>query len=119
MVHTTTPATYRVPTIADTPRAFHTKLLAASANSRRKAVFSSKGVGEVACFLGSAAYFALRNAVQAARADAGFTGAFDLGTPATVRRVRQRLAGSCGAGLLRSAELFDQHWCLCYCRRIE
>ena len=85
VVHTTTPDTYRVPSMANTPRQFNTRLLAASSNSQRKAVFSSKGVGEVSCFLGSAVYFALRSAVQAARLDAGRTAEFELGTPATVR----------------------------------
>ena len=88
VVHTTTPDTYRVPSMANTPRQFNTRLLAASSNSRRKAVFSSKGVGEVSCFLGSAVYFALRSAVQAARLDAGHTAEFELGTPATVRLSR-------------------------------
>jgi xanthine dehydrogenase molybdopterin-binding subunit B len=70
--------------MANTPREFNTRLLSSSVNSRRKAVYSSKGVGEVATFLGSAAFFALRNAVHAARQDAGCKADFELGTPATV-----------------------------------
>eukprot|EP01043_Picozoa_sp_COSAG02_P050787 COSAG02_NODE_5265_length_4486_cov_2.841577_3_plen_144_part_00 len=71
--------------MANTPREFNTQLLDDSSNNRRKAVYSSKGVGEVTAFLGSAVHFALLNAVQAAREDAGFSMAFKLDTPATVR----------------------------------
>jgi hypothetical protein len=71
--------------MTNTPREFNTQLLGDSSNTRRKAVYSSKGVGEVTAFLGSAVYFALRNAVQAAREDAGHSVAFKLDTPATVR----------------------------------
>ena len=83
----------------DVPRVFNTRLLAQSSNSREKAVFSSKGVGEVAAFLGSSVYFALRNAVQAARRDAGLTGDFELGTPATAERVRF----ACHDGIVQAA----------------
>ena len=71
--------------MANTPREFNTRLLGDSSNTRRKAVYSSKGVGEVTAFLGSAVHFALLHAVQAAREDAGFFMAFALDTPATVR----------------------------------
>ena len=38
VVHSTTPDIYRVPTMANTPREFNTRLLGSSVNSRRKAV---------------------------------------------------------------------------------
>ena len=87
------PSSYRIPTMRDVPRVFNTRLLANSTNSKPQSVYSSKGVGEVATFLGSASFFALRNAVHAARKALGIAGAatFTLPSPATPDRVRMAI----------------------------
>ena len=57
------------------------------------AVHSSKAVGEPPFFLGAAVFFAIRDAVAAARADhlgaeGGGTAHFDFFSPATSERIR-------------------------------
>lgn len=53
-----------------------------------KAIHSSKAVGEPPFFLASAVFFAIKEAIIAARADAGYTGWFPLDNPATPERIR-------------------------------
>uniref|UniRef100_A0AC34QK58 Aldehyde oxidase/xanthine dehydrogenase second molybdopterin binding domain-containing protein n=1 Tax=Panagrolaimus sp. JU765 TaxID=591449 RepID=A0AC34QK58_9BILA len=80
------PGNYKIPTADDTPRRFHVKLLKGSSNKR--AIFSSKAVGEPPLFLGSAVFFAIREAVRAYRRDHGKTGYFRMDSPATPERIR-------------------------------
>jgi xanthine dehydrogenase/oxidase len=65
---TTNPHTYLIPTSADVPKDFRVTLLGDSPNPQ--AVHSSKAVGEPPFFLSSSVYFALKDAVRAAREDA-------------------------------------------------
>jgi xanthine dehydrogenase/oxidase len=93
-VISTDTSTYRIPAMRDVPRVICTTLLENSYNSKPRAVYSSKGVGEVATFLGSACYFALHNAVRAAReAQPGIKepGVFQMASPATPDRVRMAI----------------------------
>jgi xanthine dehydrogenase/oxidase len=60
-------------------------------------VHSSKGIGEPPLFLGAAVMLALKEAVYAARGDAGLTGHFPLSSPATSERLRM----ACGDALAR------------------
>lgn len=53
-----------------------------------KAIHSSKGVGEPPFFLASAVFFAIKDAITAARAQAGCNGWFPLDNPATPERIR-------------------------------
>lgn len=53
-----------------------------------KAIHSSKAVGEPPFFLASAVFFAIKDAIIAARADAGLSGWFPLDNPATPERIR-------------------------------
>lgn len=57
-----------------------------------KAIHSSKAVGEPPFFLASAVFFAIKDAIIAARADAGHTGWFPLDNPATPERIRMACA---------------------------
>ena len=66
---TVTPHTYLIPTAADVPRDFRITLLGDSPNPQ--AVHSSKAVGEPPFFLSSSVYFALKDAVRAARQEGG------------------------------------------------
>ncbi|KAI5627549.1 aldehyde oxidase [Silurus asotus] len=85
VLYTRGPAQYKIPAVCDVPLQFNVYLLAGSQNPH--AIYSSKGIGEPMLFLGSAVFFALKDAIMAARKDAGFTGLFTLSSPATPERV--------------------------------
>ena len=69
--HTRGPGTYKIPSADDAPSDLRVSLLKGSRNAATaKTVHSSKAVGEPPFFLGAAAFFALKRAVGAARADA-------------------------------------------------
>nr|POF16090.1 xanthine dehydrogenase 1 [Quercus suber] len=53
-----------------------------------KAIHSSKGVGEPPFFLASAVFFAVKDAITAARAEVGCNDWFALDDPATPERIR-------------------------------
>ncbi|KAM9628834.1 LOW QUALITY PROTEIN: aldehyde oxidase 2-like [Morphnus guianensis] len=80
------PDTYKIPAICDIPEQFCVYLLPNSRNSI--AIYSSKGVGEARFFLGSSVFFAIRDAVTAARKERGLPLAFTLNSPLTVERIR-------------------------------
>ncbi|KAE9550987.1 hypothetical protein FO519_005802 [Halicephalobus sp. NKZ332] len=80
------PGNYKIPSADDVPRHFYVKLLKGSSNKR--AIFSSKAVGEPPLFLGSTIFFAIREAVRAYRKDHGHTGYFRMDSPATPERIR-------------------------------
>eukprot|EP00775_Hariotina_reticulata_P012370 gene12370-12505_t len=84
------PGTYKIPTANDVPIDFRVTLLQNTPNPR--AVHSSKAVGEPPFHLGAAVFFALKDAVYAARAAAGHTGWFNLDAPATPERLRMACA---------------------------
>ena len=63
------PGNYKIPAADDIPRDFRVELLKDVPNVR--AVHSSKAVGEPPFHLGASVLFALRDAVKAARSDAG------------------------------------------------
>merc|ERR1711862_591759 len=81
------PGTYKIPSFNDVPVDFRVSLFEGSSN--KKAIYSSKGVGEPPFFLGSTVLFAIKNACQAARLDAGLPDEyFTLRAPATAERIR-------------------------------
>lgn len=84
MLYTRGPSQYKIPAICDIPLKFNIYLLAGSENAH--AIYSSKGIGEPTVFLGSSSFFAIKDAVASARADAGLTGPFTLNSPATPER---------------------------------
>ncbi|KAJ1663896.1 hypothetical protein IW140_004251 [Coemansia sp. RSA 1813] len=61
------PGNYKIPSAMDIPRDFRVTLLEGVDTSMLKTIFSSKGIGEPPLFLGSSVFFALRDAVLAAR----------------------------------------------------
>ena len=88
-LHTAGPGAYKLPAFNDTPREFNVRLMSGVDN--RVAVHSSKAVGEPPFFLGATTFFAIRNAIAAAReehltseADAPFA----FYSPATTERIR-------------------------------
>lgn len=80
------PGTYKVPGPGDVPAVFNVALLKDSCNPY--AVHSSKGVGEPPLYLGQVVFWAIHEAVRAARADNGITGYYQMTLPATVERIR-------------------------------
>ncbi|XP_013414652.1 xanthine dehydrogenase/oxidase-like [Lingula anatina] len=82
------PGAYKIPGYSDIPREFHVSLLKGSSNSHPRAVYSSKGIGEPPLVLALSVFFAIKNAIASARADAGLAGRFKLTSPATSEKIR-------------------------------
>ncbi|GLC34818.1 hypothetical protein PLESTB_001167600 [Pleodorina starrii] len=80
------PGTYKIPSVNDIPVDFRVQLLANAPNVR--AIHSSKAVGEPPFHLGASVFFALKDAVYAAREAAGLSGYFHMDAPATPERLR-------------------------------
>mmetsp|Transcript_23216 Transcript_23216/g.63765 ORF Transcript_23216/g.63765 Transcript_23216/m.63765 type:complete len:148 (-) Transcript_23216:691-1134(-) len=92
------PGGYKLPAFNDTPRQFNVRLLSGVDN--KVAVHSSKAVGEPPFFLGASVFFAIKNAIAAARTDhLGTTGEkhFRLYSPATTERIRMACGDSIAA----------------------
>lgn len=84
ILYTRGPSQYKIPSVCDMPLSFNIYLLPNSDNPH--AIYSSKGIGEPCVFLGSAVFFAIKDAVSAARLDSGLFGPFSLDSPATAER---------------------------------
>uniref|UniRef100_A0A182PJ61 Aldehyde oxidase/xanthine dehydrogenase a/b hammerhead domain-containing protein n=1 Tax=Anopheles epiroticus TaxID=199890 RepID=A0A182PJ61_9DIPT len=80
------PGMYKLPGFADIPGEFNVSLLTGAPNPR--AVYSSKAVGEPPLFLASSIFFAIRDAITAARKEENLTEEFTLISPATSSRIR-------------------------------
>ncbi|KAK3580014.1 hypothetical protein CHS0354_001675 [Potamilus streckersoni] len=80
------PGTYKIPGFGDIPVEFNVSLLKGSVN--KKAVYSSKAIGEPPLFLAASVFFAVKDAILAARTDAGYGDNFRLVSPATPERIR-------------------------------
>ena len=89
------PGAYKIPGFGDIPSQFNVSLLRGTSNPR--AVYSSKAVGEPPLFLASSVFFAIKNAIEAARSDATKSQnssikesvkIFKLDAPATAERIR-------------------------------
>ncbi|XP_049327315.1 aldehyde oxidase 6 [Astyanax mexicanus] len=84
VLYTRGPGQYKIPAVCDVPLQFNVYLLSGSHNPH--AIYSSKGIGEPTLFLGSSVFFALKEAMAAARSDSGLSGPFPLHSPATPER---------------------------------
>ncbi|CAH1710177.1 unnamed protein product [Chironomus riparius] len=80
------PGMYKIPTIGDIPGEFNVSLLTGASNPR--AVYSSRAVGEPPIFLASSVFFAIKEAVGAARKEENLETHFYLQAPATSARIR-------------------------------
>ncbi|XP_057800195.1 xanthine dehydrogenase 1-like isoform X2 [Salvia miltiorrhiza] len=85
-LYTCGPGSYKIPSINDVPLKFNISLLKGAPNP--KAIHSSKAVGEPPFFLASAVFFAIKDAIRAARAEVGLSDWFCLDNPATPERIR-------------------------------
>ncbi|XP_032670200.1 xanthine dehydrogenase isoform X2 [Odontomachus brunneus] len=80
------PGAYKLPGFTDIPKEFNVSLLKGVSNPR--AVYSSKAVGEPPLFLASSVFFAIKEAIQAARKDMNIHDYFRLDAPATSAHIR-------------------------------
>jgi xanthine dehydrogenase/oxidase len=82
------PGFYKIPGVADIPVEMNVTLMKKA--SDLKAVYSSKGIGEPPLFLAASVFFAIKEAVKAARLDAGLPldSLFTFDSPATAERIR-------------------------------
>ncbi|KAF7824255.1 xanthine dehydrogenase 1-like [Senna tora] len=85
-LYTCGPGTYKIPSVNDVPLKFNVSLLKGHPNV--KAIHSSKAVGEPPFFLASSVFFAIKDAIRAARAEMGRNEWFPLDNPATPERIR-------------------------------
>ncbi|NP_001280175.1 aldehyde oxidase-like [Anolis carolinensis] len=86
VLRTCGPNQYKIPAICDIPEQFSVSLLSSSQNI--SAIYSSKAIGEPALFLGCSVFFAIKDAISAARKERGLTGLFTLHSPATPEHIR-------------------------------
>ncbi|KAM7325082.1 xanthine dehydrogenase/oxidase [Alexandromys fortis] len=88
-LHTLGPSTYKIPAFGSIPIEFRVSLLRDCPN--KKAIYASKAVGEPPLFLASSIFFAIKDAIRAARAQHGGDNAkqlFQLDSPATPEKIR-------------------------------
>uniref|UniRef100_A0A673ZL85 Xanthine dehydrogenase n=1 Tax=Salmo trutta TaxID=8032 RepID=A0A673ZL85_SALTR len=80
------PGMYKIPAFGDIPTDLTVSLLRDAPND--KAIFSSKAIGEPPLFLAASVFFAIKDAITAARKESGLSGPFRLDSPATPERIR-------------------------------
>ncbi|KAM6220493.1 xanthine dehydrogenase/oxidase [Rhynchocyon petersi] len=88
-LHTRGPSTYKIPAFGSIPVEFRVTLLRDSPND--KAIYNSKAVGEPPLFLAASIFFAIKDAIHAARvqrADSNMKKLFQLDSPATPEKIR-------------------------------
>uniref|UniRef100_A0A672MMD3 xanthine dehydrogenase n=1 Tax=Sinocyclocheilus grahami TaxID=75366 RepID=A0A672MMD3_SINGR len=85
-LYTRGPGMYKIPAFGDIPIELKISLLRDTPNE--KAIFSSKAVGEPPLFLAASVFYAIKDAITAARAESNLTGPFRLDSPATPERIR-------------------------------
>uniref|UniRef100_A0A8C6RKC1 aldehyde oxidase n=1 Tax=Nannospalax galili TaxID=1026970 RepID=A0A8C6RKC1_NANGA len=98
VLYTRGPNQYKIPSITDVPEEFHVSLLTPTQNP--KAIYSSKGLGEAGMFLGSSVFFAIADAVDAARKERGLPPVWVMNSPATPELIR----------MSRVDQFTDQPW---------
>ncbi|KAI1330712.1 xanthine dehydrogenase [Xylariaceae sp. FL0255] len=93
------PGAYKIPGFRDIPQEFNVSLLKGVTWENLRTIQRSRGVGEPPLFMGSAVFFAIRDALKSARADYGVKatvgaeggeddGLLRLESPATPERIR-------------------------------
>lgn len=80
------PNQYKIPAICDIPTEMHISFLPPSEHSNT--LYSSKGLGESGVFLGCSVFFAIHDAVRAARQERGISGPWKLTSPLTPEKIR-------------------------------
>ncbi|KAM9328515.1 xanthine dehydrogenase/oxidase-like [Pholidichthys leucotaenia] len=80
------PGSYKIPAFGDIPANLTVSLLRDAPNE--KAIYSSKAVGEPPLFLAASVFYAIKDAISAARAESGLSGPFRLDSPASAEKIR-------------------------------
>lgn len=82
------PGTYKIPGFRDIPQVFNVSLLKDVEWENLRTIQRSRGVGEPPLFMGSSVFFAIRDALKAARKQYGVDDVLQLQSPATPERIR-------------------------------
>lgn len=86
------PGAYKIPGFRDIPQQFNVSMLKGVTWENLQTIQRSRGVGEPPLFMGSAVFFAIRDALKAARSqhgvEKGGEGLLRLESPATPERIR-------------------------------
>lgn len=87
-IFTRGPGNYKIPGFRDIPQIFNVSLLKDVEWENLRTIQRSRGVGEPPLFMGSAVFFAIRDALKAARKQWGVKEVLSLQSPATPERIR-------------------------------
>lgn len=87
-IFTRGPGAYKIPGFRDIPQEFNVSLLKDVEWENLRTIQRSRGIGEPPLFMGSAVFFAIRDALKAARSQFGEESVLNLISPATVERIR-------------------------------
>ncbi|KAJ6084107.1 hypothetical protein N7486_010907 [Penicillium sp. IBT 16267x] len=87
-IFTRGPGNYKIPGFRDIPQIFNVSLLKDVEWENLRTIQRSRGVGEPPLFMGSAVFFAIRDALKAAREQWGVKEVLSLRSPATPERIR-------------------------------
>ncbi|KAI9741211.1 MAG: hypothetical protein M1834_002925 [Cirrosporium novae-zelandiae] len=87
-IFTKGPGAYKIPGFRDIPQQFNVSLLKDVEWENLRTIQRSRGVGEPPLFMGSAVFFAIRDALKAARKEYGVEEVLSLCSPATPERIR-------------------------------
>lgn len=82
------PGNYKIPGARDIPQQLNVSLLKDVTWENLRTIQRSRGVGEPPLFMGSAVFFAIRDALKAARREWGVHEVLSLRSPATPERIR-------------------------------
>ena len=100
-IFTRGPGAYKIPGFRDIPQIFNVSLLKDVEWENLRTIQRSRGVGEPPLFMGSAVFFAIRDALKAARKQWDCHEVLSLQSPATPERIRV----SCADPIVKRAEV--------------
>ena len=95
------PGTYKIPGFRDIPQKWNVSLLKDVEWENLRTIQRSRGVGEPPLFMGSSVFFAIRDALKAAREQHGEKHVLGLQSPATPERIRL----ACADPIVKRAEV--------------
>ncbi|PYI34458.1 xanthine dehydrogenase [Aspergillus indologenus CBS 114.80] len=98
------PGNYKIPGFRDIPQVFNVSLLKDVEWENLRTIQRSRGVGEPPLFMGSAVFFAIRDALKAARRQWNVHDVLRLESPATPERIRV----SCADPIIERARVVPQ-----------
>ncbi|KAI7489247.1 hypothetical protein KC351_g1471 [Hortaea werneckii] len=103
-IFTRGPGAYKIPGFRDIPQEFNVSLLKDVNWENLRTIQRSRGVGEPPLFMGSSVFFAIRDALKAARKEWNVEDVLSLRSPATVERIRV----SCADPIIKRANVEPQ-----------